>query len=96
MLSYLLVSLLFGASMVDHSGFVVSDKNLNARMHDGGEATGGLIVKMGPVINMRVADVRVLPGAEAKDALPRIAIAPKRSLFEGFSHNRLHAIRYRK
>jgi hypothetical protein len=65
-------------------------------MHDGGEATGGLIVKMGPVMNVRVADVRVMPAAEAKGALPTIAIAPKGSLFEGFSHNRVYAIRYGK
>jgi hypothetical protein len=53
---------------------------------------------MGPVMNVRVADVRVTPGAEAKSALPPIAIAivKKGSMFEGFSHNPLRAIRYRK
>jgi hypothetical protein len=65
-------------------------------MQDGGEATGGLIVKMGPVMNVRVADVRVMPAAEVRGALPTIAIAPKGSLFEGFSHSRIYGIRYRK
>ena len=75
--------------MVNHAG--VGDKDVKGEMHDGGRATGGLIVKMGPVMNVRVADVRVTP---AKGALPAIAIAPKGSLFEGFSHNRVYAIRY--
>jgi hypothetical protein len=56
-----------------------------------GEATGGLVVKMGPVMNLRVSDVRVIPGGSE---LP--AIAPKGSLFEGFSKSRLYAIRYDK
>jgi hypothetical protein len=65
-------------------------KDLNARMHDGGEATGGLVVKMGPVMNVRVADVRVTGAMD----LP--AIVQKGSLFEGFSHSRVYAIRYGK
>jgi len=84
----MLSSLLLVVSLVNHSGFV--DKDLNAEMHDGGGATGGLIVKMGPVINMHVADVRVIPGQQ----MP--AIAHKGSLFEGFSHSRVYAIRYGK
>jgi hypothetical protein len=91
MLSYLLFSVLVGASSVNHSDF--ADKDLKAEMHDGGGATGGLIVKMGPVMNVHVADVKVIP---AKDALPAIAIAPKGSLFEGFSHSRVFAVRYGK
>jgi hypothetical protein len=65
-------------------------KDLNARMHDGGEATGGLVVKMGPVMNVRVADVRVTGAMD----LP--AIVQKGSLFGGFSHSRVYAIRYGK
>ena len=88
MLSYLL----FVVSLVNHSGFV--NKTIDARLTGvgaSGEATGGLIVKMGPVMNMRVVDVRVIA---AEGDLP--VIAHKGSLFEGFSHSRLHAIRYDK
>jgi hypothetical protein len=85
MLSYLL----FVVSLVNHSGFV-ENKNVNAELN-GGDVTGGLVVKMGPVMNLRVADVRVFPGG---GELP--AIAPKGSLFEGFSQSRLYAIRYGK
>ncbi len=60
---------------------------------DNGETSGGLVVKMGPVMNLRVADVRVIPAHEG-DELP--AVAQKGSLFEGFSHSRLYAIRYGK
>jgi hypothetical protein len=87
MLSYLL----FVVSMVN-SDFV--NKNLDSRLTGegmSGETTGGLVVKMGPVMNLRVADVRVYP---AGGELPEIA--QKGSLFEGFSHNRLYAIRYGK
>ncbi len=101
MLSYLL----FVVSMVSgSSGFV--DTNKNAELMGGramtGEATGGLVVTMGPVMNMHVSDVRVIPshtghtghsGQEGED-LP--AIAPKGSLFESFSKSRLYAIRYGK
>ena len=88
MLSYLL----FVVSLVNHSGFVES-KNVNAELTGGGEVTGGLVIKMGPVMNLRIADVRVFP-LPAGDELP--AIAPKGSLFEGFSQSRLYAIRYGK
>jgi hypothetical protein len=97
MLSYLL----FVVSMVN-SGFVspglveknLVEKNLNAELNNGGEmTTGGLIVKMGPVMNLHVAAVRVLPG-EVMGKLP--TIAHKGSLFQGFSHNRVYAIRYGK
>jgi hypothetical protein len=57
----------------------------------GGETTGGLVVKMGPVMNLRVSDVKVISGGSE---LP--AIAPKGSLFEGFSKSRLYAVRYGK
>jgi hypothetical protein len=98
MLSYLL----FVVSMVSgSSGFV--DTNKNTELMGGramtGEATGGLVVKMGPVMNMRVSDVRVVPshtghtGHQGED-LP--AITPKGSLFESFSKSRLYAIRYGK
>jgi hypothetical protein len=93
MLSYLLGHLLLVASLVNHSGFV--NETEKAELMGGkvmGETTGGLVVKMGPVLNMRVADVRVISGKG--EELP--AIAPKGSLFEGFSHSRLYAIRYGK
>ncbi|HEV3032737.1 MAG TPA: hypothetical protein VG319_13905 [Polyangia bacterium] len=48
-------------------------------------------MKMGPVMNLRVADVRVIPAGED---LP--AVAQKGSLFEGFSKSRLFAVRYAK
>jgi hypothetical protein len=86
MLSYLL----FVVSLVNHSGFV-ENKNVNAELNGGGDVTGGLVVKMGPGMNLRVADVRVFPG---QGELP--TIAPKGSLFEGFSQSRLYAIRYGK
>jgi hypothetical protein len=91
MLSYLL----FVVSLVNYSGFENSgfeNKNVKTELTDrGGIVTGGLIVKMGPVMNIRVVDVRVMPG---EGELP--VIAQKGSLFEGFSHNRLYAIRYGK
>jgi hypothetical protein len=87
MLSYLL----FVVSLVNqHSGFVNTELMGSA---GDGETSGGLVVKMGPVMNLRVADVRVIP-AHAGDELP--AVAQKGSLFEGFSHSRLYAIRYGK
>jgi hypothetical protein len=91
MLSYLL----FVVSLVNQSGPV--KKDLNAELKDGG-ATGGLIVKMGPVMNVHVTDVKVMTGPQASseqkgtiDELP--AIAHKGS-FESFSKNRVYAIRY--
>jgi hypothetical protein len=57
-----------------------------------GGTTGGLEVKMGPVMNLRVADVRVIPGGGQE--LP--TITQKGSLFEGFSKSRLYAVRYDK
>jgi hypothetical protein len=89
MLSYLLyvVSLVNG-----HSGFV--DRNLETQLKEvemSGETSGGLVVKMGPVMNLRLADVRVFP---AGSQLP--VITQKGSLFEGFSHSRLYAIHYGK
>ncbi|HSZ83690.1 MAG TPA: hypothetical protein VLA14_15500 [Polyangia bacterium] len=45
-------------------------------------------------MNLRIADVRVFPILPAGGELP--AIAPKGSLFEGFSQSRLYAIRYGK
>jgi hypothetical protein len=89
MLSYLL----FVVSLVSHSGFV-ENKNVNAELNGGGEVTGGLVVKMGPVMNLRIVDVRVLPILPGESELP--AVAPKGSLFEGFSQSRLYAIRYGK
>jgi len=96
MLSYLLfVVSLVGNSWVSNSwasnsGF--ENKNVKTELTDrGGIVTGGLIVKMGPVMNIRVVDVRVMPG---EGELP--VIAQKGSLFEGFSHNRLYAVRYGK
>jgi hypothetical protein len=90
----MLSTLFFVASLVSNSGFVNQNgKSLNAELIGGtsGEATGGLVVKMGPVMNLRVADVKVIPsGGE----LP--AIAPKGSMFEGFSKSRLYAVRYSK
>ncbi len=88
MLSYLL----FVVSLVSSSGFVnQGQKEEPIARGMSGETTGGLIVRMGPVMNLRVADVRVIPGGSE---LP--AIARKGSLFEGFSHSRLYAIRYGK
>jgi len=87
MLSYLL----YVVSMVNvHSGFV--DTKLNDSLEDVGvpeETAGGLVVKMGPVMNLRVADVKVFP---ARDEFP--SIAQKGSLFEGFSKSRLYAVHY--
>jgi hypothetical protein len=85
MLSYLF----FVVSLVNHSGFV--DKDYGAELKDGG-ATGGLIVRMGPVMNMHVTDVRVTPGQSGLDEMP--SIAPKGSLFGRFSKSRLVAVRY--
>jgi hypothetical protein len=88
MLSYLL----FVVSLVSNSGFVNHSKNeepMGGKVM--GETTGGLVVKMGPVMNLRVADVKVIP---AHAELP--AIAPKGSMFEGFSKSRLYAVRYGK
>ena len=84
----MLSSLLFVVSLISGSGLVNKDIDTSL-MGMGGEATGGLIVKMGPVMNMQVADVRVIPG---EDDLP--AVAQKGSLFEGFSKSRLYAVRY--
>jgi hypothetical protein len=91
MLSYLL----FVVSLVNqHSGFVNESGTTELMGRgDNGETSGGLVVKMGPVMNLRVADVRVIPAHEGDD-LP--AVAQKGSLFEGFSHSRLYAIRYGK
>jgi hypothetical protein len=86
MLSYLL----FVVSLVNHSGFV--EKDYAAELNDEG-GTGGLIVRMGPVMNVHVTNVRVIPGpGGAMDDLP--AVATKGSLFESFSKNRVYAIRY--
>jgi hypothetical protein len=90
----MLSSLLFVVSLVTHSGFVNEkvDTQLKGQLVGmGGQSTGGLIVKMGPVMNLRVADVRVI---SAEDDLP--AVAQKGSLFEGFSKSRLFAVRYAK
>jgi hypothetical protein len=95
MLSYLL----FVVSLVNQSGFVDSldrnDKHHSAELKDGG-ATGGLIVTMGPVMNVHVMDVRVTSAPQASseqsDELP--AVTHKGSLFESFSKNRVFAIRY--
>jgi hypothetical protein len=84
----MLSSLLFVLSLVTHSRFVNEKVDLQL-MGMGGQPTGGLIVKMGPVMNLRVADVRVIP---AGVDLP--AVAQKGSLFEGFSKSRLFAVRY--
>ena len=93
MLSYLLLVV----SLVGHSGFVnQSDSSLSRNtetMEFKGDTTGGLVVTMGPVMNMRVADVRVIRHSGGGE-LP--AIAPKGSLFEGFSKSRLYAVRYGK
>jgi hypothetical protein len=83
MLSYLL----FVVSMVGNSGFV-SQQSKDELMETGG-TTGGLVVTMGPVMNMHVADVRVIPGGSAMPT-----IAPKGSMFESFSKSRLYAVRY--
>jgi hypothetical protein len=103
MLSYLLLVV----SLVNHFGFVNQNKtdktDKTAELTEGGETTGGLIVKMGPVFNVHVADVRVFPGArlaemsaetsaEAMSEFP--TIAAKGSLFESFSRRPLYAIRY--
>jgi hypothetical protein len=85
MLSYLL----FVVSLVGNSGFV-NQQSKNEPMEAGG-TTEGLVVTMGPVMNMHVADVRVIPGGSE---LP--AIAPKGSMFESFSKSRLYAVRYDK
>jgi len=92
MLSYLF----YVVSLVGvNSGFV--NPNQNSELMGGkamtGEATGGLVVKMGPVMNMRVSDVHVVPSHQGED-LP--AVTPKGSLFESFSKSRLYAIRYGK
>jgi hypothetical protein len=91
MLSYLL----FVVSLVGNSGFVHNNRiekdELMGRVVTG--ETGGLVVTMGPVINLRVADVRVIP-ANDNSELP--AITRKGSLFEGFSKSRLFAVRYGK
>ena len=87
MLSYFL----YVVSLVN-SGFV--NKTVNAELMEGDTATGGLVVKMGPVMNVRVEveDVKVISG-HAMASLP--AITRKGSLF-GFSQNRVYAIRYGK
>jgi hypothetical protein len=88
MLSYLLFVVV---SLVNQP--VVVEKDYSAQLTDG-RATGGLIVKMGPVMNVHVTDVRVLPARAYATQLP--SITPKGSLFEGFSKSRIYAIRYGK
>jgi hypothetical protein len=83
-----LVSLVSGG---DHFG--VADSRIKRELMDGEAPTGALIVKMGPVMNVRVVDVKVITGHEVA-SLP--AISKKGSLFEAFSHNRLYAVRYGK
>jgi hypothetical protein len=87
MLSYFL----YVVSLVN-SGFV--NKNVKAELMEGETATGGLVVKMGPVMNVRVEveDVRVISGHALVASLP--AITRKGSLFEAFSHSRVYAVRY--
>jgi hypothetical protein len=87
----MLSSLLFVVSMVSNSGFVNQNVNAEPMGAGRGETTGGLVVKMGPVMNLHVADVKIIPGGSE---LP--AIAPKGSMFEGFSKSRLYAVRYSK
>lgn len=91
MLSYFLyvVSLLNSVNSAN-SGFV--NKTVKTELMEGDTATGGLMVKMGPVMNVHVSveDVKVISG-HAVASLP--AIARKGSLF-GFSQNRVYAIRY--
>jgi hypothetical protein len=91
MLSYFLyvVSLLSSVSS-PNSGFV--NKTVKTELMEGDTATGGLVVKMGPVMNVHVTveDVKVISG-QAMASLP--AIVKKGSLF-GFSQNRVYAIRY--
>jgi hypothetical protein len=86
MLSYLLyLSSLLNADLVNQS--------LNAELtHEGDVVTGGLIVKMGPVTNLHVADVKMV--GEAADALP--SIAPKGSLDRGLTPGQVFAVRYGK
>ncbi|HVZ74863.1 MAG TPA: hypothetical protein VHJ20_20920 [Polyangia bacterium] len=74
-----------------NSDFV--NDNGKKKLMEGDTATGGLVVKMGPVMNVHVdvEDVKVISG-HAVASLP--AITEKGSLFEGFSHNRLYAISY--
>ena len=94
MLSYFLyvVSLVSSGA---NSGFVDGSvtKNGHSELMEGQVATGGLVVKMGPIMNVHVdvEDVRVISG-HALASLP--AIAQKGSLFESFSHSRLYAVRY--
>jgi hypothetical protein len=93
MLSYLL----FVVSLVNHSGFVIENKNvelIDEGGATGGLPTGGLIVKMGPVLNVRIADVRVFSAGEMEAEATLPAIAEKGSLFESFSRSPLRAIRY--
>jgi hypothetical protein len=88
----MLSTLLFVVSLVNHSGFV--DSNLKSQLKGeelSGGTSGGLVVKMGPVMNVRVADVRVIPGRVEFPALVQ-----KGSLFEGFSRSRLVAVHYGK
>jgi hypothetical protein len=94
MLSYFLyvVSLLNSASSLNsvNSGF--GNRTVKTELMEGDTATGGLVVKMGPVMNVHVTveDVKVI-SRSAVASLP--AIAKKGSLF-GFSQNRVYAIRY--
>jgi hypothetical protein len=88
MLSYLLLVV----SLVSNSGFVNQSRNeepMGGRVM--GETSGGLVVKMGPVMNLQLTDVKVFSGVSE---LP--AIAAKGSMFEGFSKSRLYAVRYGK
>jgi hypothetical protein len=98
MLSYFLyvVSLVNSVNSVNsvssaNSGFV--NRTAKTELMEGDTATGGLVVKMGPVMNVHVTveDVKVISGGPAVASLP--AIAKKGSLF-GFSQNRVYAIRY--
>jgi hypothetical protein len=88
----MLSTLFYVASLVGTSNSN-SDFVNKKELMEGVTASGGLVVKMGPVMNVRVEveDVKVISG-KAVATLP--AIVDKGSLFEGFSHSRLYAVRY--
>ena len=91
----MLSTLFYLASLVGSVGSVDSQSDFvnKKRVMEGDTATGALVVKMGPVMNVHVdvEDVKVISG-KALAVLP--AIVDKGSLFEGFSHSRLYAVRY--
>jgi hypothetical protein len=85
MLSYLLY-----LSSLLNPGYL--NQHLTAELtNEGDVVTGGLIVRMGPVTNLHVADVKVT-SFDGTEALP--LVSSKGSLATGFSRRPVVAVHY--